>query len=308
MKLRDSFILFMLLILMGFVFANQKTIRDYIVTNFIYTNTIIIPESNKYKKTFNNNNIQETNNFIPNNYQDLENIFYTILNNGWKKFSFYCDINYEECKNDLTKFSQNSSKLSSLNNYVAPFNAFSDLTITTNSFSKVTVEINYLYDDSTKYVLNEIVDNLIKNLITEQMTTRTKIKVIHDYIINNSYYDLEKAKQIENGRSDDDPNNKAHTAYGPLVQGKAICGGYTDAMALFLDKLNIPNFKISTRDHVWNYVFVENNWLHIDLTWDDPILSSGKNILIHKFFLINSDELARLRTGQHNYNTEFFNY
>ena len=103
------------------------------------------------------------------------------------------------------------------------------------------------------------------------MNQEEKIRAIHDYIINNTEYDVERN---ETGTSNYDSN----TAYGALIQGKAICSGYADAMALFLARFNIPNYKIASGTHVWNAVYINNTWLHLDLTWDDPVSKKG-NIL-----------------------------
>ena len=77
-------------------------------------------------------------------------------------------------------------------------------------------------------------------------------------------------------------------------------------MAIFLNKIGIPNYKISGEDHVWNLVYLDGKWLHLDLTWDDPVTSNGENILLDKFFLITTDELKALNTGYHDFNEEYF--
>ena len=68
------------------------------------------------------------------------------------------------------------------------------------------------------------------------MDTKEKIKAIHDYIINTTVYDKKSADKILKGET---VLNNVHKANGPLFDGMAICGGYSDAMALFLEKLNI---------------------------------------------------------------------
>ena len=94
-------------------------------------------------------------------------------------------------------------------------------------------------------------------------------------------------------------------AYGPLFEGFANCNGYTDLMAIFLEKLNYKNFKISVlaqemkdadTGHVWNMVYYNNAWKHLDLTWDDPVDPTGRDRLEHNYFLISSDELKRIDT------------
>lgn len=103
------------------------------------------------------------------------------------------------------------------------------------------------------------------------------ITLAHDYIINNSKYDTD--------RSDlDIVNYKSDIAYGPLLQGYGICGGYTDAMQLFLEKLGVKSYRVSSEKHIWNAVNLNDNWYNLDLTWDDPVVSDGSDALEYNFF------------------------
>jgi transglutaminase/protease-like cytokinesis protein 3 len=77
-------------------------------------------------------------------------------------------------------------------------------------------------------------------------------------------------------------------------------------MTLFLEKLDIPNIKIATNKHVWNLVYLNNNWYHLDLTWNDPINDNGEDILSHKFFLISTEELRSHNTEDHSYNIDIY--
>ena len=91
-----------------------------------------------------------------------------------------------------------------------------------------------------------------------------------------------------------------------MIEGYGLCGGYTDAMALFLDYYNIPNFKVITENHVWNVVKINDKWYHLDLTWDDPVASSGKDVLEHTFFLITTKKLEGIEKQQHIYDKAVF--
>ena len=66
------------------------------------------------------------------------------------------------------------------------------------------------------------------------MSTKDKIKAIHDYIINNTEYDTKKSDNIK------DTTYKSNTAYGVLIQGYGICSGYSDARSYWnqIIKLN----------------------------------------------------------------------
>ena len=97
----------------------------------------------------------------------------------------------------------------------------------------------------------------------------------------------------------------SYKAYGPLLEGYATCNGYTDAMALFLTKMGIKNFKVATElmqedisGHVWNAVYLDGKWVHLDLTWDDPVSDDGKDYLQHKYFLISTEELEKADAGE----------
>ena len=99
---------------------------------------------------------------------------------------------------------------------------------------------------------------------------------------------------------------KSDNAYGVLIENYGLCGGYTDAMMLFLERFQIPNYKIATENHIWNYVKIDDRWLHLDLTWDDPITENEKNILDDTYFLITDDELMSLEKEDHTYNADIF--
>ena len=77
-------------------------------------------------------------------------------------------------------------------------------------------------------------------------------------------------------------------------------------MALFLNYFNIPNFKVASENHVWNVVFIDGQWLHLDLTWDDPILTSGEDVLDDTYFLITTSELNKLSDSQHHFDETIY--
>ena len=55
---------------------------------------ILIEPTNNYVKTDQFIFVKSTENFVPLSKQDLKNIFYTIVNNGWDQFTFYCPSEY----------------------------------------------------------------------------------------------------------------------------------------------------------------------------------------------------------------------
>lgn len=255
---------------------------------------------NEYYKKDDFKFVKNTNDFRPQNKQDLYNIYYTVINSGMKKYSFYCSTKYDKCINDVKNIASDRTLLSNINNYVHPFNSFSDIETEYNNYGKITIKLNHTYTEEQIKMINEKVKDLEKELFKDKKLSEVeKINLVHDYIINNTKYDSDRSDlNIIKYKSD--------IAYGPLFENYAICGGYSDLMAIFLEDLNIKNYKVSTDKHVWNVVKINGNWLHIDLTWDDPITSDGSNILDHKFLLINTKKLLEIEKTQHNFNDKIY--
>ena len=77
-------------------------------------------------------------------------------------------------------------------------------------------------------------------------------------------------------------------------------------MAIFLNNWNIDNYRIASSTHVWNLVNIDGKWLHLDLTWDDPVADDGKDYLLDSFFLISTDELLESEKTQHVFDLDVY--
>lgn len=283
----------------------QSNVANYIMTNYIYKRDIVIKDANKYKKILNANYVQETTDFEPASKKELMNILYTILNNGWDEFTFFCDTNYDSCVDDVNELIENRDLISNLNNFVSPYNSYNSLYVKYNNIGKITITVDKIYNnDKLKYVDNKI-DEIIKEIIKPKMSDKDKIKAFHDYIINNTIYDSENADKLKVYQQLDNSNN-SYNAYGLLTNHVSLCGGYSDSMAIFLDKMNIPNMKISNNLHVWNLVYLDNKWLHLDLTWDDPVVNTKENLLVYNYFLITTNELQSKDNEYHSFDTQIY--
>ncbi len=300
-------IIFSIVVILVFVMfgLNYKKIVKK-VSSYIYdirnqTKEIIIKDSNLYSKHKSYKFVETTDNFRPNSYNDLINIFYTVLDNGWDEFTFYCGDDYAACVNDVDKLSNDQALLSNINNYVHPFNSYSQVRVVYDEYGEVDIFVTHTYNDEEREKIYNRVSAIINQLITDKMSDREKIKAIHDYVINNTKYDNERR---EKGSSSYDSTK----ATGVLFQGYGICSGYADTMAIFLNQMGIDNYKISSANHVWNAVLLDNNWYHLDLTWDDPVSNNGKDILQYDFFLIDSATLLKrdVTSSEHDYNNNYY--
>ena len=282
---------------------NKYIEKDYYKNNenrFYITSNLDILKSNKYYKENLSNYIAETNNFYPTNKQELLNTYYTILNNGWNKFSFHCSARYKNCLNDIENMSSNNTEFSNINQLISPFNSFKSI-LSNYVNGRIDVNVSNKYTDKeidrVEEKINEIIDNLGINNIK---SIREKIKVFHDYIANTNVYDKDKENNLSPYNSD--------TAIGTLFEGHSVCSGYTDTIAIFLDKINVTNVKVSNEEHTWNAILLDDTWYHLDLTWDDPITNTSENIIQYEYFMITTSELKAKNDNEHNYDENIFNF
>lgn len=294
--MRKIFVLSLLLILIGLILNYKDTLLQYASRYYDgFKKEIVMDNVNEYYRDYDFEFVQNTENFYPNNKQELLNVYYTIINSGNTEFTFYCPGEYAECLNDVQSISNDQTLLSDINNYVHPFNSFKHVSTEYDSVGRVTLTIQKAYTQEEIDLVKTKVDILSTQLINPNDSTYNNILRVHDYIINNSKYDSDRSdRNIINYKSD--------IAYGPLFEGYAICGGYTDLMQLFLEKMKIKSFRVSSNQHVWNAVDFENNWLNLDLTWDDPIVDDGSiDYLEHNFFLIDTNKLHQIETTEHEF-------
>lgn len=289
----------LLLIFIGLFLMKKDDINTIINKYFKWNNIVTLGDKNEYYRDYDFDFVQNTNNFRPNNYQDLLNIYYTVLNAGKSNFTFYCPNSYDNCLSDVKKLANDQDTLSDINNYVHPYNGFNHIESEYDSLGRVTINIIRSYDDNDIKMITSKIDELLPQLVSNTNSLENNIKNVHDYIVNNSKYDSNRSdKGVTSYKSD--------TAYGPLFEGYALCGGYTDLMELFLERMNIKSFKVSSENHIWNAVYINNNWKHLDLTWDDPVATDGKDYLEYNYFLIDTDQLLTLEQTEHNFNLKHY--
>ena len=269
--------------------------------NFIYKilnkREYVIAKVNDYYLDSNFNYISNYTDDVSNRTELLEYIYY-VINTGSSFADGECKKTYKNCIEDIKTIAEDEKTLSLLNNFVHPFNSFKTIAFTYNEFGEFSIEVEHVYSKEEISEINYIVDNQINRLISDNMTTESKIKNIHNYIIDNTKYDTLKEDNIN------DNTYKSNTAYGVLIQGYGICSGYSDAMAIFLNKLGIENYKISNETHIWNLIHINGVWAHLDATWDDPISEFNENR--DTYFLISYDELVKLKDDTHGFNKEIF--
>lgn len=116
-----------------------------------------------------------------------------------------------------------------------------------------------------------------------------KIKYIHDYIINNCRYNTNAVNNTEAYPS-------AFTAYGALVEGSAVCEGYSKAFSLLCSEVGIDALLVTGKGngqpHMWNMVKSNGQWYQMDVTWDDATVG-GQDALHYSYFNITTQQISQ---------------
>ncbi len=275
--------------------------KYYIKDTYSIVNNMNAFKESKYLINDYSKYVKITNNFSPKNKSELLNVYYTILNNGWKNFSFYCDSSYDSCLSDVSKLSNDSDNFSSINQLIHPYNSYNTVQSTYTSNGRIDISTETKYSDEDILKIDNKINEIINELnINDLINVEDKIKVFHDYIAKTNKYDTLK----EGNKS----TYNSNTAIGTLFEGYSICSGYTDTMAIFLTKIGLENIRVANDKHTWNAVKINNTWKHLDLTWDDPVTNTGEDIITYDYFLINTNELQSKDKTEHSFDENIYNF
>lgn len=138
-------------------------------------------------------------------------------------------------------------------------------------------------DECTVYekILSERVSDIISG-INPLMSQYEKEKYIHDSILKSCIY-----KDDVTGMAD---GWQYFSAYGALVDGTAVCEGYSKAMQLVMSECGVPCCTVrgvaGEVEHMWNLVCIRDEWYHLDPTWDDG------EVVGYEYFNLTGAEMA----------------
>lgn len=135
--------------------------------------------------------------------------------------------------------------------------------------------------ESFEKCASEVVDAV------DSMDEYGKALYIHDYIIKNCAYEVNKY------------NDLGATAYGCLVDGSANCEGYAKAFVCLAGKAGMVSVVVTGvtdegENHAWNQVKIDGEWYNLDVTWDDLDNPSDKR---HTYFLCSDSDFQKTHTA-----------
>lgn len=171
--------------------------------------------------------------------------------------------------------------------YVFDYAYFTDKS--TKLVTKCTFSYNTQYTQNSVAEYKAAIDKVFAEVIDNNMTDEQKALALHDYLVQHMVYDQS---------ANDNPGFKKRNAYEALVNGIGVCQGYTLAYAALLEKagIEVDYCKSASMNHIWNYVKLNGNWYHADLTFDDIAANNqtGETGYVkHEYFLLSDAAMAQ---------------
>lgn len=137
-------------------------------------------------------------------------------------------------------------------------------------------------------------ETAIENLVVRANfyhSTFGKVLFVHDYLTGNVTYSDETYDLIMS-----DPETIANfeysSAYGPLILKEAICGGYSTAFQILMQRLGIQCGIVTGDEHEWNFLKLDDEYYYMDVTWDCDESDNGEVYgKSYEFFCVTEDEI-----------------
>lgn len=129
------------------------------------------------------------------------------------------------------------------------------------------------------------VEQSLANIIAPMhgLSDLQKLQAAHDFIVLSAEY----SKETEGSQ---------YSPYTLLTENKGVCQAYALVLYRMLEMLGfevqyVPG-KVGEQLHAWVLVKLDNEWYHIDVTWDDP-LPDRKGEVRYNYFLVSDRQLAQ---------------
>lgn len=239
-------------------------------------------------------------------YEDMQSVFQRMHANLQYSATLDTDGLYlSDIKKWLNMISDTSSSdvwgWKIVSTYTTDNNSPSKVVITWLYSDGYEVAYSYLYPDSSPPLsyknqeIRDVVDQFMANEISYNMTKKEKIKAVHDYLVRTTKYDTSLAG---NTPANSNSTSDSYKAYGVIVKHLGVCDGYAKAFNMFMDILGIPServvgfsyFNNTSVNHAWNRVYLDYEYLNLDVTWDDPVPDRG-NKISYDYYLITDERL-----------------
>ena len=212
-------------------------------------------------------------------YGRMEEAVYCLTDHPCDDYEDLYDVKPVVLSGVYTREEVESALISVLDDEPEIFWMTSDIKLTTDEKKQeTTVELQSSYTPQQVVRMMDGLNTALSTFfsgITANMTPYEREEYVYTYLIDHCAYD----KSV----NDSDDYGYDHPAiydmYGVMVEGKAVCEGYSRAFDYLCSQLGIDtvcvggilkeNGEIKELLHSWNAVKLDGEWYWADVTWDD---------------------------------------
>lgn len=156
---------------------------------------------------------------------------------------------------------------------------------------------SYTYKSSTQSIMCDQINNAVQSILKEARTAgvRTSLEYcrwFHNYLVKNVKYNYDALRNP-------DMYPDAFNCFGALVNKKAVCEGISKAFKLLCDRAGVKAFVVAGESnlpstnqmmaHAWNCIVVNNQYAHVDVTWDINMSEVAKSTRYDYFCMSDKD-------------------
>ena len=194
--------------------------------------------------------------FSPGSYTGYDNDFRPLMLDQWSEYLFTVfKSNLYGMDYQTASFGTNYSYYPSTGEIIAYWGIM-DFTMTTNA------------------ALKPKIDEIAAAAKAASQDKTQQVKYVYDYLRQHIVYD--ESVQKDSG---------SETA---LLKGKSVCMGFSRAFGEICRELNVPCVYVCSETHMWNTVYLNGVWKHVDVTqkwWlkDDGFFPMASSDNDHKY-------------------------
>lgn len=156
-------------------------------------------------------------------------------------------------------------------------------------------DISPVYTETDKSVIEKKwaeIDKATEEIllyISPDMTDFEKVMAVHDFMVFHYDYNI----------------NDMDQSMMIILDRSGVCAAYAEAFLHVMNVLGIECSVVRSNEmgHLWNIVKLDGEWYHIDVTWDDLMISRVATIK-HEYALLSTD--AIMAKGHYDINMEYY--
>lgn len=125
--------------------------------------------------------------------------------------------------------------------------------------------------------------------INQGTSPEEKLLLAHDYIVENVEYNDEILEGDNYIDYDEEQAAYSQSAYSALCLGLTVCAGYSEAMQLLCNSIGIDALCVTSYNHQWNKVRMNDSWYNVDVTWADSEYDDGTKVTWYEYYARNDE-------------------